>query len=691
MNAILRIVPSLCFAALLFPAFANSTSLITTNLSDLAASNAVQRHPAFHFSGIVLDSYDSPAIYSDGTAVIFPKANFKNSCLKPGDRITLTRNFKSNEPSIQSIAVITNGPLPSATPATPGQIQSGQFANRFVAVNGIISDLFQDDIDSHFIYFIIADGTEQCYAAIPKPLISDTAKRQLLGAKVRVRGICQSPEQFLRPYMGCNIRCLNTEPIMILEPAASTPQDVTKLSIPAYSDPRTISNMGLRRIEGSVLAVCSDRSFVLKDNAGKLHRISLRSDQTLPAYGDQVIVAGLVRTDFYLINLIQASCMTVGHATVANPTAIRTSPAKILFNDRHEEQAMPQYYGKLITIEGVVTRPRATTYNDRNLYLDCNQLIIPIDVEGAGIDPHQIRIGSRVAATGICLMDISNWSDEVQFSRIKGFSVAVRTSADIQVLSSPPWLTIYRAVIIALILFTLLLGAIVWNRTLQRQVRRRSLELLRAKAAKDRSELKTEERTRLAIELHDSLSQNLAGIGCQLVATRQAICQGPAATENRLKTVENMLLSTRVELKRCLFDLRNDALEETNFETAIRKTIAPVAANVPVSIRFQVPRSRLDDSHAHTILSVICELCTNAICHGHATNIKIAGCSDRDQVLFSVRDNGSGFDPRTCAGPAEGHFGLSGIRARIRKLNGELTFESNMSTGTNANITISLR
>lgn len=108
------------------------------------------------------------------------------------------------------------------------------------------------------------------------------------------------------------------------------------------------------------------------------------------------------------------------------------------------------------------------------------------------------------------------------------------------------------------------------------------------------------------------------------------------------------------------------------------------------SIRFNVPRERLTDNTAHILLRIIRELTTNAIRHGRATDIHIAGCIDDGQLFFSVRDNGCGFDPEAAPGVAEGHFGLLGIRERIELLGGELSIKSGVGEGTKISIRLKL-
>ena len=49
---------------------------------------------------------------------------------------------------------------------------------------------------------------------------------------------------------------------------------------------------------------------------------------------------------------------------------------------------------------------------------------------------------------------------------------------------------------------------------------------------------------------------------------------------------------------------------------------------------------------------------------------------------FSVRDDGCGFDPDNCPDLREGHFGLQGVRERIKKFNGKMTVDSHPGAGT---------
>ena len=104
--------------------------------------------------------------------------------------------------------------------------------------------------------------------------------------------------------------------------------------------------------------------------------------------------------------------------------------------------------------------------------------------------------------------------------------------------------------------------------------------------------------------------------------------------------------------------------------------------------RFGVPRARFTDNTTHNLLRIVRELVANAIRHGRAKTVRIAGEEHDGTIRFSVRDDGCGFDPETAPGPAQGHFGLRGIRERLNALNGTLTVESAPGQGTKATVVL---
>ncbi len=121
---------------------------------------------------------------------------------------------------------------------------------------------------------------------------------------------------------------------------------------------------------------------------------------------------------------------------------------------------------------------------------------------------------------------------------------------------------------------------------------------------------------------------------------------------------------------------------------AIRQTLTPHIGGANLRIRFDVPRLKLQDSTAHDLFRILRELTSNAIVHGGARNILIAGVLDGGRLRFSVQDDGCGFVPETRPGTEQGHFGLDGIRERLRRHHGTMAIASAPGKGCKVSITL---
>ncbi|MBQ6247071.1 MAG: sensor histidine kinase, partial [Kiritimatiellae bacterium] len=218
---------------------------------------------------------------------------------------------------------------------------------------------------------------------------------------------------------------------------------------------------------------------------------------------------------------------------------------------------------------------------------------------------------------------------------------------------------------------------------------RRGRALLREQLDGAKNRLKVAERTRLAVELHDSLSQSLTGVSFEIKTALNLVADDAEAAVRHLGLASKTLLFCRNELRNCIWELRSQALEARRMDDAIRQTLRPHLGQAELNVRFNVPRRRLSDDTAHALLRIIRELASNAVRHGHATRIQIAGCLEADKIVFSVADNGCGFDPVLSPGVNEGHFGLQGVRERVASQGGSINIESRRSAGTR--IVVSLK
>ena len=85
---------------------------------------------------------------------------------------------------------------------------------------------------------------------------------------------------------------------------------------------------------------------------------------------------------------------------------------------------------------------------------------------------------------------------------------------------------------------------------------------------------------------------------------------------------------------------------------------------------------------------MIRELVINAVRHGEARHVDVRGDLDSQQLVFSVTDDGKGFNPENRPGQRDGHFGLQGIQERLNRLDGHMDITSTPGSGTCVTITI---
>lgn len=564
--------------------------------------------------------------------------------------------------------------------------------NSSIEVTGVVRGAFLDDVDERWTMLVLSNDkspgdTPPLVLSVNQDCLSRDKALELVGAKISARGETLKQAGFRRffdRYLAVN----RPDEITVLvppgdpfdKPALVITDDIVNTSL--------LAAMGRVSIVGDVLAVWGKGQLIVKTS--KIDYICCTlSDSTAAttfSVGDRVKVVGFPETNLYHINLTQAIVRHEPGKPEAKAEPLPMTPDAILRGTHptrpHGFQA--DIHGKLIRMIGKVIDRQSD-----GLHLSCEGHLVPIRF-GSQAKVEDVPLGAIIEATGICIVDCEACRPTMPLPLINGYYLVTRATDDIRILSKPSWWTPGRLLAMIVILCVTLLGIAIWNRILDRLVTRKSNALVRERSAHDLADMRTEERIRLAVDLHDSLSQNLSSISCLVMAADNELAKNPATTARHLTTLKQMLLSCRTELKRCLFDLRGDALDLPDIDAAIRKTVRPVIGEAVLDVRFDVRRSLLPDSTVHAVLCVIRELAANAVRHGNATKIAVCG-NTADQILhFSVTDNGSGFDPTNAAGPAEGHFGLTGIRDRIKRLTGTFEIKRTTKGGMVATMTIPL-
>jgi len=559
----------------------------------------------------------------------------------------------------------------------------------FATAEGRLAGAYQDNVDDAFVCLVLERDGRFNYGFIKT---NDTASvlkglQPLVGRHVTVSGREKIPHALNRAVTKRQIMIQSLADIRIASDATGDPFDAPPIDKnPPLLD--ALANPTPRRTVGTVTARWQNK-VMLQTASGESLIAELRDGTDLPSIGESVEAAGIPVTDLYRIHLAESVWRKSSEPPVKpeNPSAVTL---EWLFKSKSGGEFImnPKFFGHVLTVDGTLREFVTDERGERRLLLENGGHTIQIDCSNAP-NATGIQLGSVVSATGICILDSDFWRPSLPFPKNKSLFLVARHSDDIVVLKRPPWWTPAKFLVAASIMAGVIVLILIWNAALRVLVERKSREVVKAQARKLESELRIAERTRLAADLHDSLSQNLTVIGYQVPTAKNTLGDKDPATTECLDTAAKMIRSCRTDLRRCLWDLRSDVLDEPDFTEAIRKTVAPVAGEASIAVRFAGSRAAISDSTAHGVLNAVRELVANAVRHGKAANIRIAGEVHTGELNLSVRDDGCGFDTSTRPGQTEGHFGLDGIIERLERLGGTFKIESSPGNGTYAVISFS--
>ena len=679
---------------------------ITSYAQSLTLSDAefAESRP-FEVTGQVVAVYPNRTVFLHDTSGFFEILFDKTHGLKAGAVVSVKGHtkFKHDTSGVRDLIgdsweIKGTAQIPQPERTTIASLAEDIHNTGFVKVHGTITDAFVDEIDSEWNYLILKDGASVIHVAIADS--GDMRKRlsDFVDSEVDVAGAAFPGHAGFRRFIGPFLRVWDESCIHITRPAPKDPFSLPELEDLSGIGAEKVSAMARRTATGTVLAVWGKGNILVQDRLGRMIRVDLADPAILPSCGDRIAVVGYPESDMYRINLARAQFKIgaglpagsdhAGETEGSHDNPEDVTPETILLDGRGKQMIKPNYHGRLVRMTGHVRALSAEAGDERVLYIDCGKFLIPTDVSAKPEIASELEIGCRVEVTGVCVLESPNWRPSMAFPRIERILLVPRSKEDIRIISRPPWLTTGRLLAFIGALLAALAAILVWNLSLRRLAERRGRELLRSELSQAEAELRVDERTRLAAELHDSLAQNMTGISFQIAAARSARNVSPEAEDKHLETAERMLLSSRTELRRCIWDLRSEALSEPDFAKAILTTVQPVIGKAKLNLSCDINRTLMDDSTAHAVLRILRELAANAVVHGKAANVWVA-CEDKGSELqFSVSDDGCGFNPSTCPGQNEGHFGLSGIRERVKRLEGTFEIRSATEKGTVATVTL---
>ena len=591
---------------------------------------------------------------------------------------TLQHNLRPNvHTEALALRIEGHAELPPPPAVRPAGLSDPKCVFSQIELQGIVTDVFRDEVAPSWLVLALSDGGVTVHAWHSCNAEDEDKIFGLLDAEVSLRGIWFPYTAGSRSNFGPHLQTTGRDAILTRRP---TPEDPFSAN----------GGIGHRQIyTGTVAASWGTRSLFLNATTGEKLEVILAPGQPTPAPGATVTVAAFVQHNAFFKRLTNARVrLDRANGAAPNGDDIPLVSAQSILRDKQGRlQIETSWHGQLVRLRGMLRDGHLLGTSQAQILLDCGGEPVSVWIGSGTTAPEPT---SFVEVIGACIINaetgLGGWNDV----RLNGFSIALRRPSELKVLANPPWWTPFRLIVTIFVLLAVLTAIMIWNRSLRIIAERRGRELLRTAIGKVEAELRTEERTRLAVELHDTIAQSLTGVTFELNAADRFIDTTTEKAHQHLAQADRALKSCRDELRNCIWDLRGNALDRKDMNDAIRQALMPHIGQAKLIIRFNVPRTKLTDNAAHTLLRIIRELTINAVRHGHATTIRIAGEQTNGLLSFSVRDDGTGFDPQSAPGVQQGHFGLQGIRERVNQFSGEMRIESRTDCGTKVTISIKM-
>jgi signal transduction histidine kinase len=635
----------------------------------------------------------------------------------PGDVVEITGITRAGgyapcitKPSWKKIG---EAALPPARPVTIEQLMSGTEDCQRVEITGVVRAA---QMSGSLLGIEFVSGGYRLHAYSPVALGTDLTA--LVGAKIRLHATAATSFNApLRHFLTVTLYVPREEDVIVEQTAPAGIFEAPTTPLNAIAQYRPGSSPGSRvHVKGVVTYQRRGEDIFLQDETGGLQ---VRTKMTNSVNAGEVVEAVGFPSVNNFLPVLEDAVFRRAPEPRREPLFIRTTAAELLAGSNHAD---------CVSISGVLidrlVKSISTTANTTNfvttLVLQTTNFFFTAEKTTTDQNYYlvQIPIGSRVEASGICLLESGD------DAKIKSARVLLPASYNVQVLKRPSWFTAQRLLATLAIVFTVLLVAVSWsvmvsqkNLTLKSLVREKETaqrglqeahDLLEERVKERTAQLKVEmtarkeselqfravltERTRLAQELHDTLEQTMTGIALQLDLVASQFRKSPDDAAHHLKLARRLMHQSQADVRQSVWGLRSRSEEEFNLVNAININSRQIVngAGMQIEIKTSGTAQPLSEVAEENLLRISQEAMTNVVKHSAARTVKIELIFAPERVVLQVKDDGKGFSPENCAGPKDGHFGLLGIRERTERLGGQVNITSAPDSGTLIRVEIPL-
>jgi signal transduction histidine kinase len=196
------------------------------------------------------------------------------------------------------------------------------------------------------------------------------------------------------------------------------------------------------------------------------------------------------------------------------------------------------------------------------------------------------------------------------------------------------------------------------------------------------------ERNRLALELHDVVSQKLYSVVLTAEAAATLLDRDTDAARTQVTKLQGVARQALDELRSLIFELRPPDLVQDGLCGALRKHVDVLrrvqSAQVDMEGDLELPADPTRDAE---IFRIAQEAMQNALRHAQANRVVVRLSGDNGRLQLDVVDDGVGFDPQA-PDVRSRRLGLTSMEERAQRIGGRLEVRSTRGKGTTVHLDV---
>ncbi|RRN73836.1 sensor histidine kinase [Peribacillus simplex] len=200
-------------------------------------------------------------------------------------------------------------------------------------------------------------------------------------------------------------------------------------------------------------------------------------------------------------------------------------------------------------------------------------------------------------------------------------------------------------------------------------------------------EIVSQERNRLARELHDSVSQQLFAASMFMSAITESQADMEKTKMKQFKIVEEMIHQSQLEMRALLLHLRPVALKGKSLQAGMKELLLELAQKVTMDINWKMETVTLDKGIEDHLFRILQESISNTLRHAKAGSLEVLLIVRDGLIILRITDDGIGFNVEESK---TGSYGLQNMHERAVELGGTMQLVSVPNKGTKLEVKIPL-